>query len=77
MAELQKIDIVEGEGAEARAGNVVVHYTGWLHDPSKQDGHGRRRHADGETSPQPVRHPDAASGHGARRPERLEIQGQV
>ena len=42
MAGLEKIDVVEGQGAEARAGNVVVHYTGWLHDPSKPDGHGRK-----------------------------------
>ena len=42
MAELQKIDVVEGSGKEARAGNVKVHYTGWLHDPSKPDGHGRK-----------------------------------
>lgn len=40
MAELQKIDVVPGTGAEARSGNVRVHYTGWLHDPSKPDGHG-------------------------------------
>jgi FKBP-type peptidyl-prolyl cis-trans isomerase FkpA len=42
MAELQKIDVVQGNGAEARAGNVTVHYTGWLHDPSKPDGHGKK-----------------------------------
>ena len=42
MAGLEKIDVVEGQGAEARAGNVVVHYTGWLHDPAKPDGHGRK-----------------------------------
>jgi len=42
MAELQKIDVVQGNGTEARSGNVSVHYTGWLHDPSKPDGHGRK-----------------------------------
>jgi FKBP-type peptidyl-prolyl cis-trans isomerase FkpA len=42
MAGLQKIDVVEGNGTEARSGNVVVHYTGWLHDPSKNDGHGSK-----------------------------------
>ena len=42
MAELQNIDVVQGNGAEARKGPVAVHYTGWLHDPSKPDGHGRK-----------------------------------
>ena len=42
MAELQKIDVVEGTGAEASSGRVRVHYTGWLHDPSAPDGHGRK-----------------------------------
>jgi len=42
MADLQKIDVVVGQGTEAKAGPVVVHYTGWLHDPSKPDGHGRK-----------------------------------
>jgi FKBP-type peptidyl-prolyl cis-trans isomerase FkpA len=42
MAELQKIDVVEGTGKEARGGSVTVHYTGWLHDPSKADGHGSK-----------------------------------
>ena len=42
MAQLQKIDVVVGTGAEAGRGPVVVHYTGWLHDPSKPDGHGRK-----------------------------------
>jgi len=42
MTQMQKIDVVVGTGAEARAGPVVVHYTGWLHDPSKADGHGRK-----------------------------------
>ena len=42
MAELKKVDVVEGTGAEARPGPVVVHYTGWLHDPNQADGHGRK-----------------------------------
>ena len=42
MAELQKIDVVVGTGPEARSGAVRVHYTGWLHDPGKADGHGRK-----------------------------------
>lgn len=42
MAELQKIDVVQGTGVEAKGGRVRVHYTGWLHDPSKPDGHGRK-----------------------------------
>ncbi|HXF77800.1 MAG TPA: FKBP-type peptidyl-prolyl cis-trans isomerase [Usitatibacter sp.] len=42
MAELQKIDVVQGSGKEAGKGRVVVHYTGWLHDPSKTDGRGRK-----------------------------------
>ena len=42
MAELKKIDVVVGTGAEARPGMVKVHYTGWLHDPSQPDGHGRK-----------------------------------
>jgi FKBP-type peptidyl-prolyl cis-trans isomerase FkpA len=43
MANLQKIDVVVGTGTEAVAGRPVsVHYTGWLHDPSQPDGHGRK-----------------------------------
>jgi FKBP-type peptidyl-prolyl cis-trans isomerase FkpA len=42
MAELQKVDVVQGGGAEARPGRVVVHYTGWLHDPQAVDGHGKK-----------------------------------
>jgi len=43
VTELQKIDVNAGTGAEAVAGkNVVVHYTGWLYDPSKPDGHGAK-----------------------------------
>jgi FKBP-type peptidyl-prolyl cis-trans isomerase FkpA len=42
MAELKKIDVVQGTGAEARSGMVSVHYTGWLHDPAAADGHGKK-----------------------------------
>jgi FKBP-type peptidyl-prolyl cis-trans isomerase FkpA len=42
MAELQKIDVVAGSGDEARPGPIEVHYTGWLHDPSQADGHGKK-----------------------------------
>ena len=40
---LQAIDVREGNGAEATPGHtVVVHYTGWLYDPSKPDSHGAK-----------------------------------
>ena len=40
---LQIHDTVPGTGAEARAGQpVLVHYTGWLHDPSAPDGRGKK-----------------------------------
>jgi FKBP-type peptidyl-prolyl cis-trans isomerase FkpA len=42
MAELRKIDVVLGSGAEAKPGTVLVHYTGWLHDPAASDGHGKK-----------------------------------
>ncbi len=42
MAELKKIDVVQGSGAEAKSGMVKVHYTGWLHDPAAADGHGKK-----------------------------------
>lgn len=43
MADLQKIDTVVGNGAEAVSGRPVsVHYTGWLHDPGKPEGRGRK-----------------------------------
>ena len=42
MAQLQKIDVVEGTGPAATGGTVVVHYTGWLHDAAANDGHGRK-----------------------------------
>jgi FKBP-type peptidyl-prolyl cis-trans isomerase FkpA len=41
--ELQKIDVKQGTGAEAISGKVVVvHYTGWLYDPSKPDNKGAK-----------------------------------
>ena len=41
--ELQKVDVKQGDGREARAGSpVVVHYTGWLYDSSKPDSHGAK-----------------------------------
>lgn len=40
---LQKTDVKQGTGAAAVAGKpVVVHYTGWLYDPSKPDSHGAK-----------------------------------
>ncbi len=42
MAELKKVDVVQGTGAEAKPGPVRVHYTGWLHDPAKADGKGAK-----------------------------------
>jgi len=42
MSQLEKIDVVEGSGAEAKSGAVRVHYTGWLHDASKADKRGRK-----------------------------------
>ncbi len=39
--ELETIDTVVGSGKEAIPGtNIRVHYTGWLYDPTKPDGHG-------------------------------------
>ena len=41
--DLEKIDQKIGEGKEAFPGTTVkVHYTGWLYDPSKPDGHGSK-----------------------------------
>jgi len=41
--ELQKIDVKQGTGVEAVPGKVVVvHYTGWLYDPAKPEGHGAK-----------------------------------
>ena len=42
MSDMKKIDVVEGHGAQAVSGPVVVHYTGWLHDTTKPDGRGRK-----------------------------------
>ena len=40
---LQYVDTVPGTGAEATAGQpVLVHYTGWLHDPAAPNGRGRK-----------------------------------
>jgi FKBP-type peptidyl-prolyl cis-trans isomerase FkpA len=41
--ELKKIDVKQGSGKEAVSGKpVIVHYTGWLYDPSKPDGKGAK-----------------------------------
>ena len=41
--EFKKIDVKQGDGAEAIPGKaVVVHYTGWLYDTSKPDSHGTK-----------------------------------
>jgi FKBP-type peptidyl-prolyl cis-trans isomerase FkpA len=42
MSQLEKIDVVQGSGAEAKSGAVRVHYTGWLLDASKPDKRGRK-----------------------------------
>jgi FKBP-type peptidyl-prolyl cis-trans isomerase len=43
ITELQIIDVAPGEGAQAAAGNdVVVHYTGWLYDPSQPENKGTK-----------------------------------
>lgn len=43
ITELVKNDTQLGEGREAEPGfNVTVHYTGWLYDPSKEDGKGKK-----------------------------------
>ena len=43
MALLQIDDTTVGSGATAQAGNrVTVHYTGWLYDPTKDDGRGKK-----------------------------------
>ena len=40
---LQYEDTARGDGDSARAGQQVrVHYTGWLHDPARPDGRGRK-----------------------------------
>lgn len=43
MSELVKEDLEAGTGEEVTNGQTaVVHYTGWLHDPSKPDGKGKK-----------------------------------
>ena len=43
ITELVKTDTVVGAGKESVAGaNISVHYTGWLYDPTKADGHGKK-----------------------------------
>ena len=43
VTELQIVDQKPGTGAEAVSGKpVIVHYTGWLYDPAKADGHGAK-----------------------------------
>jgi FKBP-type peptidyl-prolyl cis-trans isomerase FkpA len=43
VTELKKIDVKQGDGAEAVAGKaVLVHYTGWLYDPAVPDGRGAK-----------------------------------
>ncbi len=43
ITDLVKTDQKVGDGAEAQIGNSVkVHYTGWLYDPSKPEGHGSK-----------------------------------
>jgi len=43
VTELKKIDVKQGTGTEAPTGKaVVVHYTGWLHDPAAPDGKGTK-----------------------------------
>lgn len=43
ISEFEKIDTQVGEGREAEAGlTVIVHYTGWLYDPSADDKKGQK-----------------------------------
>jgi FKBP-type peptidyl-prolyl cis-trans isomerase FkpA len=43
ITQLQKIDIVKGTGEGISAGQqAVVHYTGWLYDPSTPDHKGKQ-----------------------------------
>ena len=43
VGSLKKIDVKQGTGAEAVTGKpVVVHYTGWLYDPSAPEGKGKK-----------------------------------
>ncbi|HJP05272.1 MAG: peptidylprolyl isomerase [Chromatiales bacterium] len=43
ITELQIIDVVEGDGEAATAGqNVVVHYTGWLYQAGAPENRGKK-----------------------------------
>jgi len=43
VGSLKKIEVKQGNGAEAVAGKpVVVHYTGWLYDPAQPEGKGKK-----------------------------------
>jgi len=43
ITDLVKTDKKLGDGAEAQIGNSVkVHYSGWLYDPGKPEGHGSK-----------------------------------
>jgi len=43
ITELQITDVVDGDGTTAEAGQtVVVHYTGWLYDPSQPENKGEK-----------------------------------
>ena len=43
ITELQITDVVNGDGTTAEAGqNVIVHYTGWLYDPTQPDNKGEK-----------------------------------
>lgn len=43
VSSLQVTDVSYGDGAKAEAGkNIVVHYTGWLYDPTRPDNKGTK-----------------------------------
>lgn len=43
VTELKKLDVKQGNGADAVAGKaVIVHYTGWIYDATAPDGHGAK-----------------------------------
>jgi FKBP-type peptidyl-prolyl cis-trans isomerase FkpA len=42
VSELTVIDNLVGTGNVAEAGNVLVHYTGWLYDANAKDGKGNK-----------------------------------